>query len=225
MSFLTVVVDDTSQDPTRLKAEKGLSFWLEHQDKNTLFDTGAGEALMPNLKALDLSPNQIDVVVISHGHYDHIGGLAQLLMARGAEGLTTPVFISGQAFTNHLATGPAGIGNVGAPLSLDAYQKMGAKFHFVEGTSRIWPGVAAMCPIERVTDFEKPDPTLFTKKNDRLVPDEMPDDLALVFKGSTGICAMSGCSHSGMFNILLAAKKLTGREPSIFAGGTHIWKA
>ena len=171
MSFITVVVDDTAQDPEKLKVEKGLSFWIQVQDKKLLFDTGAGEALMPNLKTLGLSPTELDAVVISHGHYDHIGGLAQLLLARGSEGLNTPVFISNYAFMTHLATKPTGMDDVGAALDVAAYQRMGAKFYFVEGQARLWPGVVALCPIERETEFEAPDPTLYTKKGGKFAPD------------------------------------------------------
>jgi 7,8-dihydropterin-6-yl-methyl-4-(beta-D-ribofuranosyl)aminobenzene 5'-phosphate synthase len=224
MSFITVLVDNTAQNPDLYQAEHGLSYWIEYEGHNILFDTGAGDALMPNMKTLGLDPLKIDAVVISHGHYDHIGGLAQILMARSAANRSTPVFISPNAFITHLSKKTAGMEDVGAPLESHAYIKMGAEFQFVEGQMRIFPGCMAICPIPRLTSFESPAPGLYTQLGGKFKADDMPDDLALVMRGAKGVSVVSGCAHSGVINLLRAAKKITGREPAYFVGGTHLEK-
>jgi 7,8-dihydropterin-6-yl-methyl-4-(beta-D-ribofuranosyl)aminobenzene 5'-phosphate synthase len=224
MSFINVVVDNTASDPKLYHSEHGLSYWIEYEGHHILFDTGAGDAIMPNLKALGLDPRKLDAVVISHGHYDHIGGLAQILMARKAAKLETPVFISPNAFRSHLAKKEAGMQEVGSPLEAHNYEQMGAKFHYVEGKARLWPGCMAICPIPRVTDFENPAPNLFAQSGGKFMPDEMPDDLAMIMRGVKGVSVVSGCAHSGTINILMEAKKAIGKEPAFFIGGTHLDK-
>lgn len=73
---ITILVDDQAGDG--LIAEHGLSFWIETEGKRVLFDTGQGYALLANARALDTRLSETDILVLSHGHYDHTGGIARL---------------------------------------------------------------------------------------------------------------------------------------------------
>ena len=74
---ITILVDNQADDG--LFAEHGLSFWIETEGKRILFDTGQGSALEPNARALDVDLGETDIVVLSHGHFDHTGGIPQVL--------------------------------------------------------------------------------------------------------------------------------------------------
>ena len=100
MSRITVVVDNLVAQVSPLFGEYGLSVWIEHEGFNILYDTGIGRALLPNLESLGLDPNLLDALVLSHGHYDHTGGLEALL---GMRQEPLPVYCHLGVFAPHLA--------------------------------------------------------------------------------------------------------------------------
>lgn len=195
-----------------------------------LFDTGMSSAvLMHNLKVLQLEADQIDHIVLSHGHPDHYGGLIGILDSREAP---LPISAHPDAFYPRylrLASGQVApyfnygltresIGNVGGML--------------VENTEplEIGPGLIATGPIPRETDFENA-PTDLSLPNallqvvdGKIVPDVVPDDQALVILvGDDGFIVVAGCSHAGIINTINYAKKITGRDRVIGAfGGYHL---
>jgi len=225
MSRLVVVVENTSLHPD-LVVEHGLSLWVELDAGPILLDTGAGRALMENLQVLKLNPLDLKGVVLSHGHYDHTGGLAGLLEARRAAGLATPVWCHADVFAPHLAQRPGKLEYIGPPLKdRAAYEKLGAEFHFVQDRAEPWPGVTLLGPIPRRNDFEGPAPNLVIQQDGDLAPDPLRDDLALVLEGDRGLCLLTGCAHSGVINLLTACRDQLGREPVLLAGGTHLGPA
>ncbi len=222
MSRLLVVVDDQAGRPGLL-AEHGLAFWLEHRGCRLLYDTGSGKALLPNMAALGLDPLQLDGVVLSHGHYDHLGGLPGLLAFRQREGQGTEVWCHRGVFAPHWSQRKEGLKDVGAPLGrAQAYQEMGARFHYVSGSAEPWPGVLLLAPIARRSAFERSAPNLVVPGPKGMVSDPLEDDLALLLEGKSGPVVISGCAHAGIINVLAAAAEAAGRPAALFAGGTHL---
>lgn len=222
MSRLTVVVNNAVTPASPLLGEHGLSMWLEHQGLNLLYDTGRGRALLPNLEALNLDPASLDAVVLSHGHYDHSGGLAELLKLRGRP---TPVWCHPAAFGLHLVQDQPAPREVGPRLSQAQYEELGAVFHWARGNSQPWPGVTLLTDIPRRTAFEAPAPELLTRRGDALIPDPLEDDLALLVLGAKGPAVLTGCAHAGALNVLAAAREAAGRPLALLAGGTHLGPA
>ncbi|MCF8034819.1 MAG: MBL fold metallo-hydrolase [Desulfarculaceae bacterium] len=224
MSRLTVVVENSVGFASRLLGEHGLSMWVEHQGVNILYDTGMGQALLANLAVLELDPDNLDAVVISHGHYDHMGGLEALLQARSK---AVDVWCHPNVFGCHLAqllpTDP--MREIGPPLAQSGYEALGARFHFVEKPVEPWPGITLLAPIPRQTSFEGPMANLVTKQDGKIVPDPLPDDLALLIDAPGGPVCLTGCAHAGAINVLLAAEETAGRPVVLLAGGTHLGPA
>lgn len=223
MSKLTVVVDNTV-GMSRLAGEHGLSLWLEHAGVRVLYDTGAGTALMPNLERLGLDPAALDAVVLSHGHYDHTGGLAALLAARGG---VTDLWCHPDVFAGHLHDqGDGSAYDIGPPLGRqEAYEKLGARFNFIRENTSPWPGITLLAAIARTTDFEGPAPGLVVRGPRGLVPDPFHDDLALLVAGDGGPVVLTGCAHAGVINVLRAAEELSDEPIAALVGGTHLGPA
>lgn len=222
MSRLTVVVDNSVALSMPLLGEHGLSFWLEHQGVNLLYDTGWGRALLGNLKALELAPNDLDAVVLSHGHLDHTGGLEALLKARSGP---TPVWCHRAVFNPHFSQRNNQTRDIGPRLSQEQYQGLGAEFHWVDGQAQPWPGITLLAPIPRNNDFEGPAPGLMTTSGGEMIPDPFDDDLSILLKGQAGPVVLTGCAHAGALNILAAASAAAGQPVSMLVGGTHLGPA
>jgi len=219
MTRVTVVVDNKPGAPGLLH-EWGLSLWIEHQGRNLLLDTGAGVALLPNLKALGLNPNRIEAVILSHGHFDHSGGLAGLLQAVGPR----PVWCHPAAFEIHLRREDDGsYRDVGLPLGgRAAYEGLGAQFNLVTAHVEPWPGVHLIAPVPRITAFEGAAPGLYTQLGSTHMPDPLEDDLLVVLETPAGLVAITGCAHAGVVNLLLAVQDILGRSPVWLLGGLHL---
>ncbi|MFH1060293.1 MAG: MBL fold metallo-hydrolase [Pseudomonadota bacterium] len=219
MSRVTVVVDN-QPGAAGLLHEWGLSLWIEHQGHNLLLDTGGGAALLPNLKALGLAPDLVEAVILSHGHWDHSGGLAELLKTIGPR----PIWCHPAAFEMHLKREADGsYQDVGLPLGgRAAYEDLGAQFNLVTEHVEPWPGVHLIAPVPRITAFEGPAPNLFTQLGPSHLPDPLEDDLLVVLETPGGLVAITGCAHSGVVNLLLAVQDILGHSPAWLVGGLHL---
>ncbi len=226
MTKVTIVVENTAARPG-LVVEHGLSVWLSHGETTVLYDTGAGRALLPNLAALGLDPGRIDAIVLSHGHYDHTGGLAGLIALRTASGLRTEVWCHRDLFGPHLKQTRDRLGDIGPPRgSVESYQALGGEFCFIDEPTTPWPGITLLAPVPRRTDFEGPAPGLVTTDSQGEVqPDPFLDDLTILVEADSGPVALTGCAHAGVINIVRAAEERLGRPLSILIGGTHLGPA
>lgn len=195
-----------------------------------LFDTGmSSQVLMHNLKVLELEADQIDHLVLSHGHPDHYGGLVGMLESRQAP---LPISVHPDAFHARylrLQSGQvAPYFNYG--LTKDVIREAGGMLVENIEPLEIGPGLIATGPIPRETDFENAstDLTLLNALSHvvdgKVVPDIVPDDQALIILiGDDGFIVVAGCSHAGIINTINYAKKITGRDRVVGAfGGFHL---
>jgi 7,8-dihydropterin-6-yl-methyl-4-(beta-D-ribofuranosyl)aminobenzene 5'-phosphate synthase len=214
---ITVLADDAAP-AAGLIQEHGLSLWLEADGRTILFDTGQGGALQPNARRLGVSLERLPAVVLSHGHYDHTGGLA------GLPGLTrdSTVFVHPQAFQAKYQGGPRQR-SIGIPAAAHAsLLHSGCRIVEVQGPLAIGSAIFVTGPVPRLNEFENPDGAFFLDEGCSC-PDPVLDDQALFVRTAKGVVVILGCAHSGVANTLDYVAKLTG-EPSIHAviGGMHL---
>jgi 7,8-dihydropterin-6-yl-methyl-4-(beta-D-ribofuranosyl)aminobenzene 5'-phosphate synthase len=217
---ITILVENCAGQATLLLGEHGFSALVETEGFRLLFDTGMGNAIRHNVEALETTLSGINAIALSHGHYDHTGGLPKVLPRTGR----VPVYLGDGAFTPKYAMVPGGGERwIGMPGSQTALAKKGADFRIVDKPVELHPEIILTGPIPRVTDFESVEPILMVEKDGEKVPDSIPEDQAVILKGDNGITVLTGCAHAGMVNTLKYAQKITGAEKIHgLIGGTHL---
>ncbi len=220
---ITVLVEDTC---TRrgLLGEHGFSVWLETSGGAFLFDTGAGNALMYNAGKMGIDLSLADKTVLSHGHDDHTGGLEVLLRETGG---TDIIACPGIFDEKYRIAGGKPPQYIGAPLSEEAYLKLGARFTYINEPTKIGEGVWASGPVPRTNDFELQEPTLFRKgPGGQYVADPVADDQSLGIVTGSGLTVVLGCAHAGVINTLTYICEFTGIEKvHTVLGGPHLLRA
>jgi len=224
MGLRITTLSDNTADRGRLLAEWGLSFLVETDGVNILFDTGKGISASHNAKTLGVDLSQIDKIVLSHGHNDHTGGLRQILrkMKKDVEIIAHPDIWSAKY---RCRQGEADK-YIGIPFRRQKLESLGARFNLTTKPVKITDSIMTTGEIPMVTAFETIDPNLFVKEDTGLQPDKLLDDLALVIKTEAGLVVVLGCAHHGIINTLYHAQKLTGVKPiHAVLGGAHLISA
>lgn len=221
-SKVTVIVDNET-GASGLRAEHGWSAWIEHQGHHVLLDTGQGQALAPNAEALSLPWERLEAVVLSHGHYDHTGGLPHALEA----GNRPAVFAHPAAWQKKYALeagGPAReIGTSTAILEL--VRTRAKKVEDILRPTEVIPGLWLTGPIPRRTDFEDVGGSYYLDAHGGQA-DTLPDDQAMFFEAREGLVVLLGCAHAGVINTLRYIQKLRpGRKYHVVLGGMHLLRA
>lgn len=202
--------------------EHGLSMLLETQNKRLLLDAGQSSAIVHNLGLLGVSPASIDLIAISHGHYDHTGGLYPLLTQAGK---MLPLYLHEAAFGPRYAASGGKRKFIGIPHRREQLEALGADFRMVLEPTEVLPGLWVSGPVPRSTSYETGDARLVVHDDTTVCDcqDEISDDMALFYKGSKGLVVVSGCTHSGLVNMVRHGLAVTGATRlQGWIGGTHL---
>ncbi len=217
---ITIIVDDKAAEG--LLCEHGFSAWIEVAGRRLLFDTGQGEALAGNADRLGIDLRTADTLVLSHGHYDHTGGVP-LVIARSP---TTEIYAHPAATGSRYSLRDS----VAKPIAMPAAARTALEVHpvgvrWTTRSQQLAIGVGITGPIPRLTDFEDTGGPFFVDAN-CAQPDPITDDLALWMRTDRGLVVVVGCSHAGLVNTLRHALRLSG-EPRLHAvlGGFHLNEA
>lgn len=215
--------------PGRLKkplvAAHGLAFWVtlqqDGQQSQILVDAANSPLpLFNNLEALEHDLSQVDALVLSHGHPDHYGGLAEILKRRQRK---LPVYFHPDCCHPKLLLTPKG--RIGPwKLERDELLKLGAELHENTGPALVLGQALLTGTVEATTPYETPLPGPKRVVGGVEENDPFSDEQALVanVKGQ-GLVILVSCSHPGIVNMVKYAQKLTGvREIAAIIGGFHL---
>ncbi len=218
---LTVLVENTAS-AEGLLAEHGLSVWIESGGGHYLFDTGQGPALGTNAPRLGIPLESTDAVILSHGHYDHTGGLLHIMNLQERPA----IYAHPAAFEPKYARGLNGTSReIGMPLKVKEITRSKAEIRWVRMPAEISKGLFLTGPIPRVTDFEDSGGPFFADAR-CMNPDELPDDQAVFMDTPLGIVVLLGCAHAGVINTLQYIRDLTGGSRiRAVMGGMHLLAA
>jgi len=218
-SRVVILVENTAPLPG-LRGEYGFAALIEHGGKKVLFDTGSHDALIHNSMVLGIDLSDLDAVIISHGHFDHTGGLRPLI-----EKHHIPVIY---AHPRLFYPRPFPLGNgtyreIGCAFSRQDIESRDIRLEEVDSFREIWPGVCISGEIPRRTGYEDVGGHFKVNINGQILDDHIPDDMALIIKSEEGLVIVSGCAHAGMVNIINYALTKTGADKiTAFIGGTHL---
>ncbi|MBN1594731.1 MBL fold metallo-hydrolase [candidate division FCPU426 bacterium] len=219
---ITILVDNTANDD-RLRAEHGFAVWVECGEKRLLFDAGQTDAVVHNARVLGIDLQSADAIVLSHGHYDHTGGLQHLLHP----GFHPRLFVHPEAFKGKYVQDPdLSVRSIGVPgLTEGQIRSQVGEMVWTRTPAEVWPGVWVTGEIPRQTNFEDTGGA-FCADAACTRPDALPDDQALFFTGGQGVIVLLGCAHAGVVNTLQYIGGLAGVQ-TIFAviGGMHLKNA
>lgn len=197
-------------------AEHGLSFYIETKKHRLLSDTGASDAFLENAMRLGVDLRQVDTLVLSHGHYDHAGGImefakinprAAILMQREAAG---PYYHKNDTIEKYIGIDPQ-ILNLPQVELIEGDKRIDEEIFLFGGVSgrRLWPSGNRELKV---------------KKDGGFYQDEFLHEQYLVIERLGGEVLISGCAHNGILNILERFRQIYDRDPEAVISGFHMRK-
>ncbi|NJD99176.1 MBL fold metallo-hydrolase [Thermococcus sp. LS1] len=213
---LTVLYENNSGFKKGLLGAHGFSVLVEHREVRVLVDTGTdGRILLNNMEELGVKPREIDYIFITHGHYDHTGGLKVFLETRGKP---IKVIAHPEIFRRRIALKPHRR-DIGIPFTRGELEALGAEFILSEKPLEFAPGFISSGEIERRT-WDRA--VGYLEEKGELIKDPVRDDMALIVDLGESAAVITGCGHSGVLNIAWHAEDVLGKPVKALIGGLHL---
>lgn len=221
MTFRITILCENSVGPiSGTLGEHGFAALIEPSGgEPILFDTGQGATLLHNARRMNKDLTKVAGVIVSHGHYDHAGGLLPLLQECGPK----QVYGHPAIFRpRHRVKDTGECLAIGIPHSRTILEEAGADFNLSAAFREIAPGISLTGEVPRATAFETGDQGLYCDCTGQDV-DSTPDDQSLILDTDKGLVVLMGCCHAGLINTLEHVAYTMGRR-DVYAviGGTHL---
>lgn len=219
---ITIIADNYVAG-ANVVGEFGLSMWVEMGRRRILFDTGQGFAFDHNLAALGLPKGPVDALVVSHGHYDHTGGLPSALRLLPPKAVFLHPFVLLKKFTR-LGAGP--MRSIGMPEeAVEALNRFKDGIVWSRGVTEVAPGLWCTGEIPRKWPAD-PGAQPFYLDDGGREADPLLDDQALFADTNDGLVVMTGCAHAGVENTIEHILAVTGaKKVHALIGGFHLGHA
>jgi 7,8-dihydropterin-6-yl-methyl-4-(beta-D-ribofuranosyl)aminobenzene 5'-phosphate synthase len=213
---VTLIIDNLACDG--LRSEHGLSFLVETDNGSILFDIGQSDLWLHNLLSLGCEIESIKAIAVSHGHYDHTGGLSRAVR----EAPNTKCFAHPACFQPKYAQSTGEMRYIGMPIDIMSRK---AAFTLNRSAVEVLPGVVLSGEIPLKIVVDKFDSMFLTGHEERRL-DTFTDEQCLIIRNDDHTAVLVGCSHRGLENNILAAMNVAGvARIDLLAGGFHLGNA
>ncbi|MEA3460205.1 MAG: MBL fold metallo-hydrolase, partial [Chloroflexota bacterium] len=228
---IVTLVEDYAGYETSFLAQHGISILLDAKSgdvhKRVLMDVGqSSEPILHNMGILGIDPTSIDMIFLSHCHYDHTRGLVGMLQAIQKEDI--PIIAHPTIFRENYVLKPY-LRHIGITEenSRERIKESGGCLFLVKEPFELLPGVISTGEVERTTDFEEAQIGSYNVENGELVEDQILDDMSIVVNAKgKGLVIVIGCGHAGLINIIKHSTKITGvNRIEGVVGGFHLIEA
>ena len=195
-------------------SEHGLSFYIETNKHKLLMDTGQTDLLLHNAQKLGIDLTQVDTVVLSHGHYDHGGGILPFSGINHQARIYVPKSAFGRFYSLRGSREPAYIGLAEGIRGLPQVVTVDGELVIDEELS-LFSGIGSSRPVPL------PNRRLKVRTKEGLVQDDFRHEQCLVIRQDGMTVLLSGCAHHGILNVLERYRALYGAEPDVVISGFH----
>ena len=211
--IVKTLIENTSKNK-HFRFEHGLSIYIEFLDKRILFDLGSSSLFVENANKLGIDLSKIDFVVISHGHYDHGGGLKAFLEINH----TAKVFVNKYAYDQYFSLHNEGMKYIGLDHSL----KTNSQITFVGNNYQVWDNVFLFSNVIGIQYFPLMNKSLYRLKNKKYILDDFIHEQNLLIKDQFETVLFIGCGHRGVVNIMEYVRTKYNLIPTHVIGGFHM---
>jgi len=214
------LIEDTKDKNLLFESEHGISFFIETTNGVVLFDTGQSSKFINNAIKMEIDLSKVTDIVLSHGHYDHTGGLKEYINKFG------------NSFTLHTTKE---LLNEKYKYENNSYKFVGNNFdekylndnnieveYLLSDMKKIRNGIYIIKSFEKHTDYEKKNKSFFVLDGNKYILDDFKDEISIALDTEKGIIVIVGCSHPGIVNILNTIGKRMGKPIYGVIGGTHL---
>lgn len=220
---ITTLIENSPGEHLALRNEHGLSFCIEKDGRKVLFDSGQSSNFLHNAEQLRIDLRDLEYVAVSHGHYDHSGGIPALAEIAGAFELVVGAGFFEDKYAEREGGGYEFLGN---RFDRRFLQDRGIRFREVSAEKlELIPGVWVLGSFRRFFPDEVINPRFKLLRDGRFVVDPFDDEIMVAVETPKGIVALLGCSHPGMRNMLKAVEDRFDKPIYAVLGGTHLVEA
>ncbi len=217
---ITVLVENEICKPNihNLGSVHGLSVYIETGDKKILFDVGPDDLFAKNAKKLNIDIGDVDMLILSHGHKDHGGGLNTFCKLNKKATVYMHKDVVNKLYANILGPLKISIG-----LDQSVINRSIDRIEFIEDKKQIFDNISILEDIQGTYPKPKTNDHLYKKSGNKLVNDDFTHELILVIEECDGYVVFTGCSHSGIINMLEKSDEVVGeyKIKAVF-GGFHL---
>ena len=222
MVSVTVLMENSPAVNKSLKYEHGLSLFIKTPKNKILFDFGSSDIFLYNAQRMDINLNDLDVVVCSHGHYDHSGGFADFVSKYKIKKL-----ITGEGFFEpKYRADDSKFAYIGNPFNKQLLLDNNIEHIECKDVYKIDDNCYVFSGFKRTTPYEEASSNFVCGNlNEDMKVDNFNDEICLVIKTDNELCLLTACSHPGIVNMVKSVGEYFNSNVTGIYGGIHLVEA